>query len=106
MTREAWRSDIRRRYESVGRDAFQPAQAEFARRLQEFFTTHGISFCDKNSEGQDWLIRLRDGTEIYVPWESYELDGEDSDVWVEYRPEHGGVVAHFTGMGVRRSGYE
>ena len=91
-----WEERMKERYHSEGASAFEDARRSFGRVLQVFCEKKGISIVDDNPEGKDWIILLRDGTELYVEWRSYETGNSNTDFWVEYMPERGGIVADFT----------
>lgn len=95
MRQVDWESDIRRRFATEGWESFREGEEAFRKLLGRFCAEHGISVLDRNPEGQDWAILLKDGRELYVPRESYETGDLQTDFWIEYSAEHGGVVAEF-----------
>lgn len=90
-----WQNDIKQRYAERGWDAFREAQQAFRQRLERFSAERGISIIDDNPEGKDWMVLLKDGTELYVERRSYDTGSAQGDFWIEYSPEHGGIVAEF-----------
>ena len=59
-----WINDVKERYSKSGFDAFVDAAEDFKRRLDQFLAQHGISVVDDNPEGKEWLVLLKDGTEV------------------------------------------
>jgi hypothetical protein len=90
-----WKKMVRERFESMGWEALSAAQAAFGRRMEQFLKERGLAVVDDNPEGHDWVLLLRNGTELYVERRSYDTNQANASFWVEYRPEDGGVVADF-----------
>lgn len=90
-----WQNDIKQRYAERGWDALHEAQQAFRQRLERFFAERGISIIDDNPEGKNWMVLLKDGTELFVERRSYDTVNAQDDFWIEYSPEHGGVFAEF-----------
>ena len=100
-----WQEQIKQRYAEKRWDAFRLAQEAFKDRLDRFFRQRGISVIDDNPEGKDWMVLLKDGTELCIERRSYDTGSAQADLWIEYSPENGGVVAEFfdaTGRPARR----
>ncbi|MDQ3649589.1 MAG: hypothetical protein M3458_04770 [Acidobacteriota bacterium] len=91
-----WQSDIKNRYATKGWEAFRAAEEAFRQHLERFCAERSISIIDDNPEGQDWMVLLKDGTELYVDRRSYDTEGAQAGFWIEYSPEHGGIIAEFS----------
>ncbi len=98
-----WKNDTRRRYAAQGSDAFHEAQQTFRDRIESFCAVRGIIINDDNPEGKDWLVLLKDGTELYVERRSYDTGNTQTDFWIEYCAEYGGIVAEFFDSSARPS---
>jgi len=90
-----WRNDLKKRYASSGWEAFRTASEAFKQRLERFSAERHISITDDNPEGQDWMVRLKDGTELYIERRSYDTENQQAELWIDYGPEQGGFVAEF-----------
>lgn len=90
-----WQKEIQQRYAAKSSDAFRAAEHAFTEVLEQFLRELGVSIIDDNPEGQHWMILLDDGTELFVGRRSYDTGNLQTDFWIDYLPEHGGVVAEF-----------
>jgi len=101
-----WRDKIKQRYSEKGWDAFREARQAFKNRLERFFLERGISPIDDNPEGKDWMVLLKDGTELYVEGRSYDTTGPQIELWIGFSHEERGVVAQLFDESGRPSGHE
>lgn len=90
-----WHEDVSGRYASMGWEALRPARDAFGKRLEQFLSEQGLVVVDDNPEGHDWLLLLKDGTELYVERRSYDTTDPEATFWIEYSPQDGGVIAEF-----------
>jgi hypothetical protein len=101
-----WQDKIKSRYTTEGFSAFTSADKAFQRRLLQFCARKGITISDDNPEGRDWIVLLKDGTELYVDRRSYIFGEEEAEFWVEFNPNQGGIVAKFFDPSGKLSHYE
>ena len=90
-----WQEDVKKRYKSTGWESLSAARDAFGKRLEQFLAERGLVVVDDNPEGHEWLLLLRDGTELYVERRSYDTEHPETTFWIEYKPQDGGVIAEF-----------
>jgi hypothetical protein len=100
-----WDRSVKDRYEKEGWKALCVADEAFKQQLRRFCAEKGIIITDDHPEGQDWMILLKDGTELYVERRSYDTANPETDFWIDYKQEQGGIVAEFTGRVDKKNKY-
>jgi hypothetical protein len=90
-----WHQNVKERYQKEGWEAFRTAEKVFLQRLAQFCAEQNITILDDYPEGRDWLVLLKDGTELYVDRHSYDTDNEANDFLVDYDLHKGGVIVMF-----------
>ena len=101
-----WQNSLKKRYEENGWDSFRSADQAFRQRLHRFCKAHAISVIDENPEGEDWIMLLKNGTELYVDRRSYDTGDEETDFWIEYDSRRGGIIVEFIYAKAREKMYE